>query len=276
MLPDVTAFDAMGVRVRLGGASAVEAAGVRDLFHEWERAFSRFRPDSELSRINRHAHEVVVVSPLFARVTRVALRAAAATAGRVDPTLGAAIEAAGYDRDSSLLPDDAPAPGRPQPGCWRRLRLDGCLLYRPRGVRIDLNCVVKGMAVDAALALIAGNGYVCAGGDIAVRGSLDVSLPGGGAVAVHSSGLATSGSSRRRWMRGGDVQHHLLDPHTGRPARSCWSDVTVAAADCTTADIAAKTAFLLSDEGPGWIEEQGLAARFLAESGEVVDVALAG
>jgi thiamine biosynthesis lipoprotein len=276
MLPEVTDFDAMGVRVRVGGATALEAAAVRDLFEEWERAFSRFRPDSELSRINRHAHEVVVVSPLFARVTRVALQAAAATVGRVDPTLGGAIEAAGYDRDISLLPDDAPAARPSQPGCWQRLRLDGCLLYRPRGVLIDLNCVVKAMAVDAALELLAGNGYASAGGDLAVRGTLDVELPGGGAVAVHSSGVATSGSSRKRWMRGGAVQHHLLDPRTGRPARSLWSDVTVAAADCTIADVAAKTAFLLSGEGPGWIEEQGLAARFLAEDGEIVDVALAG
>jgi FAD:protein FMN transferase len=276
MPPDVTEFDAMGVRVRIGGATAVEAAAARDLFEEWEQTFSRFRPGSELGRINRHAHETVVVSPLFARVTRVALRAAAATTGRVDPTLGAAIEAAGYDRDIALLPDDAPAAEPPQPGCWKRLRLDGCLLYRPRGVLLDLNCVVKAMAVDEALSLLAGKGYVSAGGDLAVRGSLDVALPGGGAVAVHSSGVATSGSSRRRWMRGGEKHHHLLDPSTGRPASSRWSDVTVAAADCTTADVAVKTAFLLSDEGPGWIEEQGLAARFLAEGGEVVDVALAG
>jgi thiamine biosynthesis lipoprotein len=275
MHPDVTEFEAMGVRVRVGGATAAEASAVRGLFEEWEQAFSRFRQDSELSRINRHAYEVVVVSPLFARVTRVALRAAASTAGRVDPTLGAAIEAAGYDRDFSLLQHDAPAARSPQRGCWQRLRLDGCLLYRPRGVLLDLNCVVKAMAVDAALDLLAGDGFVSAGGDLAVRGSLDVGLPGGGSVAVHSSGVATSGSSRRRWMRGGDVQHHLLDPATGRPARSRWTDVTVAAADCTTADVAAKTAYLLSSEGPAWIEEQGLAARFLAGTGEIVDVALA-
>ena len=122
---ELTEFDAMGVRVRVGGATAAEAAAVRDLFEEWEQAFSRFRPGSELSRVNRHAHEVVVVSPLFAHVTRVALRAAASTAGRVDPTLGAAIEAAGYDRDFPALPGDAPLAAPAQPGCWRRLRLDG-------------------------------------------------------------------------------------------------------------------------------------------------------
>jgi FAD:protein FMN transferase len=275
MRPEVAELDAMGVRVRVGGATPAEVAAVRQLFEEWEQAFSRFRPASELSRVNFHAHEVVVVSPLFAGVLRVALRAAAATGGRVDPTLGAAIEVAGYDRDFSELPGDAGEAGAAPAGCWQRLRLDGQLLHRPRGVLLDLNCVVKAMAVDAALELLAGEGFVSAGGDIAVRGDLDVGLPGGGAVAVHSSGLATSGSSRRRWLRGGEVQHHLLDPRTGRPARSRWSDVTVSAASCTVADVAAKTAFLLSDDGPAWIEEQGLAARFLAEDGELLDVALA-
>ena len=109
-----------------------------------------------------------------------------------------------------------------------------------------------------------------AGGDVAVRGALDVEVPGGGSVRVTDSGLATSGSSRRRWVRGGAPQHHLLDPRTGRPARSRWSDVTVCAATCAAADVAAKTAFLLSDDGPGWIEERTLAAQFLAESGELV------
>src|SRR5262249_31700163 len=139
---ELSKFDAMGVRVRLGGATDAEAVAVRDLFEEWEQAFSRIRPESELSCINHHAHAVVMGSPLFARGARVALRAAAATAGRVDPTLGSAIEAAGYDRDFSLLSDDAPAARPGQPGCWRRLRLDGRLLYRPRGVLLDLNCVV--------------------------------------------------------------------------------------------------------------------------------------
>src|SRR5213078_1176732 len=77
----------------------------------WDRVFSRFRPESELCRVNRDPAKVVVLSRLFAHAARVALGAAAATEGLVDPTLGLAIEAAGYDRDSAELRDDRPLAG---------------------------------------------------------------------------------------------------------------------------------------------------------------------
>src|SRR5207237_546617 len=107
--------------------------------------------ESELSRLNRDASEVVVISRLFAHAVRTALSAAAATDGLVDPTLGAAVEAAGYDRDFSMLGDDERPPGSPTPGKWRSLRLSGRLLSRPPGTALDLNGVVKSLAVDAAL-----------------------------------------------------------------------------------------------------------------------------
>jgi thiamine biosynthesis lipoprotein len=71
-------------------------------------------------------------------------------------------------------------------------------------------------------------------------------------------------------MRGGVVQHHLIDPRTGRPARSRWDEVTVAAASCLAADVAAKAAFLVSDDGPCWLDERGLPGRFVAHT-EVVE-----
>ena len=67
----------------------------------------------------------------------------------------------------------------------------------------------------------------------------------------------------RQWLRGGAVQHHLVDPRTGRPAVSRWSEVTVVGPTCLAADVAAKAAFLLSDDGPDWLDEHGLAGRFL-------------
>jgi thiamine biosynthesis lipoprotein len=87
-------------------------------------------------------------------------------------------------------------------------------------------------------------------------------------VRVEEGGVATSGTTHRRWVRGGAVQHHLIDPRTGRPASSRWTEVTVVAATCLDADVMAKAAFLLSDDGPGWLDERGLAGRFLA--GDVV------
>lgn len=261
-------FRAMDVEVIAGGAAAAHAGAIEALFAERERVFSRFRPHSELALVNATRLPLVVVSPLFARTLRAALDAAAATDGLVDPTLGAALEAAGYDRDfARVVPDESPA-GPAAPGRRRSVRVAGRLVARPPRVRLDLNGVVKALAVDDALALVDEPGFVSAGGDVAVRGGAVVGLPHGGSVRLENGAVATSGTTHRRWLRGGAVQHHLIDPRSGRPARSRWTEVTVAAATCLDADVAAKAAFLLSDDGPGWLDERGLAGRFLA--GDVV------
>jgi thiamine biosynthesis lipoprotein len=261
----------MGVEVVIGGASDDELEAIRLLFDGWDRVFSRFRPESELSRVNRDRSEVLVVSRLFASALRVALSAAVTTNGLVDPTLGAAIEAAGYDRDFEQLADDARAPGPAAPGRWGEVRLTGRFLSRPPGLALDLNGVVKGLGVDAALDELSGPGFVAAGGDVAARGGAVVGLSGGASLRLVDGGIATSGSAKRRWHRGGTVQHHLLDPRTGRPARSRWLEVTVAAGSCVAADVAAKAAFLLSDDGPAWLEERGLPGRFVGSDGVVVN-----
>jgi thiamine biosynthesis lipoprotein len=261
----------MGVDVVVLGAAGPELGAIRRLFAEWDRVFSRFRTDSELTRVNRCADEVVVVSPLFAQVLGVSLAAARATGGLVDPTLGCALVAAGYDRDFPLLRPDPAPPGRAVPGAWRSIRLAGRVLRRPRGLQLDLNGVVKALVVDEALRLVAGPGLVAAGGDVATRQAADVGLPGGCSIRLRSGGLATSGRSRRRWLRGGRVQHHLIDAATGRPSTSRWTDVTVAAETCLAADVAAKAAFLLSLDGPAWLDAQGLPGRFVHAGGAVVN-----
>jgi thiamine biosynthesis lipoprotein len=260
-------FEAMGVTVEVGGADGSTFERIRALFSAREAVFSRFRSDSELSRINRHKSPVVEVTPTFARAVSVALAAAEQTRGLVDPTLGAALEAAGYDRDfADLRPTDRPL-GPARPGSWRSLLIVGQILFRTAGTKLDLNGVVKSMAVDDAVALLPGDGYVSAGGDLATRGDVVVRLPAGGFVALHGGGVATSGSSSWNWLRSGKLQHHLIDPRTGRPARSCWTDVTVAAGSCLAADVAARAAFLLSEEGPRWLDERRLAGAFVAPAG---------
>ena len=165
----------------------------------------------------------MIVSPLLATALDDALRAAAATNGLFDPTIAAALEAAGYDRTFAEI---EPGPGGdPLPaGRWREIRLSGLLVRRPAGLRLDLNGVVKGRAVDDALALLEGDGFVSAGGDLATRGELVVALPGGGTVTLHSGALATSGVTTRAWDRAdGSRAHHLIDPATGAPADVRWA-----------------------------------------------------
>jgi thiamine biosynthesis lipoprotein len=258
-------FSSMGCDVVVGGSTPRELVAIEELFRRYDAVFSRFRPASELNAVNAAAGRVVAVSPLFARVLRVALDAAAGTNGLVDPTLGAQLEAAGYDRDFPLVPDAGPPLcTNVSGGRWRAVRAAGRAVRVPACVRLDLNGVVKSLAVDDALALLSGPGWVSAGGDLATRRPITVELPRGGSVALIAGGLATSGSARRAWRRGGRRMHHLIDPRTGRPAETPWEQVTVCGASCLAADVAAKAAFLA---GPAWLDDRGLPGRFVGRDG---------
>ena len=267
--PPVHRFAAMDCEIVVGGASESERRSIERLFAERNGMFSRFVAGSELNRVNAAAGAPVRVSAAFASMLELALAAAEESGGLVDPTLGSALAAAGYDVDFDSVRDDGrPAEQGPR-GCRRSVRLVGTYVLAPTGSVLDLNGVVKGKTVDDALALLSGEGFVSAGGDLATRGGTIVAVPGGGTVRLVRGALATSGSDRRRWLRGGRVQHHLIDPSTGRPSASPWRQVTVCAATCLGADVAAKVAFLLGDSGPDWLDEAGIPGSFLAQDGGV-------
>jgi FAD:protein FMN transferase len=227
-------------RLRSMGCEAVVAGGdpgaVAAVLERWEETFSLYRPDSELSRVNRSPARVLAVSTLFARALQVSLDVAAGTDELVEPTLGRGLD---------------------------RVRLAGRMLMRPPGVALDLNGVVKALAVDDAVSRLRGPGFVSVGGDLAVSGPTDVALPAGGAIRVVTGGLATSGTASRG--------SHLVDPRTGRASESCWEQVTASGATCLAADVAAKVGFLLGDRGPDWLDERGVAGRFVGHDGEVVE-----
>jgi len=263
----MTAFRSMGCEVVV--PSGLSAGAVRRLFDDRDRRFSRFIESSELNRVNDSPQGVTVVSEELASMLSLALDAARATDGLVSPTVGGAVLAAGYDRDFPLIPPDGDQVEPAAVPALNSIKLDGRILLRTRPVTLDLNGVVKGRTVDDALALL-GDGWVSAGGDLATAQPIVVGLPGGDTVLVDRGGLATSSVSKRSWLRGGERQHHLIDPATGAPARTRWSDVTVAAPTCLEADIAAKAALLLGDEGPSWLDRRGLAGRFVDQDGCVV------
>jgi thiamine biosynthesis lipoprotein ApbE len=265
-----------------------------------DAACSRFRPDSEIAALDR-APRVrgrtgpVTVSPLLAEALAVALRAAAITGGDVDPTVGGAMSAIGYDRDFALVRRGGPPVKltvRSIPG-WREIEFNeqARRLSLPAGVRLDLGATAKAWAADRAAGRIAGaqgcGVLVNLGGDIAVAGEglaggwrirvQDVTgrpedVPEGpsAVLTIRSGGLATSSTAARRWRRGGDVLHHILDPRSGLPAAPVWRTVSVAAGTCTDANIASTAAIIRGEAAPAWLAGLGLAARLVAESGAVL------
>lgn len=232
-------FRAMGTDVELLGDGGFAPA--EDLFRRLEALLTRFRDDSELSRLNHDG--AIEASPDFVRVVELALDARERTDGRFDPTVHDAVVAAGYDRTFAELVDGelgAPAPG------GGAVHVRGARIELADGVRLDLGGIAKGYAAERAAEILGVHGpcLVNAGGDIAVRGGAwpvgveDVTLE------LAQGGLATSGRDRRRWQRGGREQHHLIDPRTGAPARTPFLRVTVVAEDAVEAEVQAKNVFL--------------------------------
>ena len=92
-------------------------------------------------------------------------------------------------------------------------------------------------------------------------------------IAIRDGGLATSSTAARRWQRGGDVLHHILDPRTGLPAEPVWRTVSVAAGSCADANAASTAAVIRGHRAPGWLAQLGLPARLVDTTGAVFTVA---
>ncbi len=183
--------------------------------------------------------------------------------------------------------------GRSVPG-WREVHLDGHRLTMPAGIQLDLGATAKAWAADRSAARI-GQRFGCGvlvslGGDIAVAGPVpetgwrvrvqDVTgspdePPVGpyALIAIRDGGLATSSTTARRWQRGGDVLHHILDPRTGWPAEAVWRTVSVAASTCVDANTASTAAVIRGRDALGWLASLGLPARLVDSTGVVFTVA---
>lgn len=160
----------------------------------------------------------------------------------------------------------------------------------PRGIALDLGATAKAWAADRGARAVheaARCGVlVSLGGDLATAGP----APAGGwrihvtddhrsgpdapgqTVSIVSGGLATSSTAVRRWRRGAATAHHIIDPCTGAPVQGPWRTVSVAAADCTDANIASTAALVRGARAPGWLRQIGLPARLVAHDGEVLTV----
>ncbi len=304
-------LDAIGTRVRVvvWPAALLECAlaTVEEELDRLDREASRFRTDSEISRLqakNRDGASVFLVSSGLADLIGVALAAARFSGGLVDPTLGGAVAALGYDRDFSLVAgaegtaekdeaeqDDSaqPLPGGPT-GAWWRVELSGRLLRLPPKVALDLGATAKARGSDRAAAeafAACGRGgglLVSLGGDIATAGEPPA---GGWPIAVSESpdgsdapglsktqvvrlaagGIATSSTLLRRWRHGGRTVHHIVDPRTGQPADGPWRTATVAAPTCAEANAASTAALVAGDGALELLESTGLPARLVGTDG---------
>jgi thiamine biosynthesis lipoprotein ApbE len=264
------------VRDPAGLAAARQA--VEETINEVDLAASRFRDDSELRRLTPGAW--TSISPVFHLYLKTALAAAAQTDGLVDPTVGRSLIDLGYDRTFRLVTADGPAltvATRPAPG-WTTVQLEEDRVLVPEGTHLDLGATAKGLAADLAAeraVAVAGPVLVSLGGDIAVAGEApddgwpvlvtdtadpDATDATGQVVLMSVGGLATSGTAARRWQRGGQLIHHLIDPRSGAPTSGPWRTVSVVARSCVDANVASTAAMVLGAEATTWLRDRSLSA----------------
>ncbi|MBV9414352.1 MAG: FAD:protein FMN transferase [Solirubrobacterales bacterium] len=284
-------------------------AAVERTVAEFDVACSRFRADSELTALNASAGKAVQVGPVLLEAVSAALRAARLTEGDVDPTVGGALIALGYDRDFAEVSSGAvsrPAVSRAAssrravsrplasiPG-WRTVHVDAdeSTIRTASGVILDLGATAKALAADRAAAAAldaAGCGVLVSfGGDLAIAGvapeegwrvrvtddhRAGVDAPGQW-ILLHSGGLATSSTAVRRWWTAsGIAAHHLVDPATARPVDSVWRTVSVAADSCLDANIASTAAVVRGEAAVPWLEQIGLPSRLVRDDLTVRHVA---
>ncbi len=311
--PAIAEWEALGSNAVL---VVTDAAALQDAIAILEReldaidcACSRFREDSDLARVNARAGRFVEVHPLLIEAVDVALRAARLTDGDVDPTVGVALELAGYDRDWRLIENTdtwtmAPSTSPPSKpfaaqqvrararAGWRTIEIDRerRTIRIPSAMKLDLGATAKALAADRASfaiyeALQCGT-LVSLGGDISTAGAAPASgwqvhvtddhragpdAPGQ-RIVIEGGGLATSSTVARRWRKDGKEMHHIIDPASAMPASSPWRTVSVAAASCVDANIASTAALLRGDRAPAWLSDLGLPARLVSHQGEVLAI----
>ncbi len=266
-------FRAMGTDIELIGVGVTgdqHAAGLQTaqrLAEKWEATFSRFRPESELSRLNAKGGSPRAVSgDLFWMIERAA-DAYHRTGGRFDPTILPALIANGYDRDIDLVksgntansvPLAGPAPGMD----GIELDPESLSITLPPGVQLDLGGIAKGAYVDrVSLALMTWpGGCINAGGDLRVWGEppdgdhwiigIEHPLLQNEDIATielrdpRACAVATSAVNRRRWNTDSGQRHHLIDPHTGESAIETIVSCTAFAGSAVEAEVATKSLFV--------------------------------
>ena len=252
---------------------------VPEWFDVWEQSLSRFRQDSELSKLNQSMGMMQTVSPVLWDVFLLSLEVAGRSSGLINPLVLDALLQAGYSQSfEKMKPSDNgnhSTPRSPIP------TVDGLhwdassrAIQLAPNTHLDFGGIAKGWAAQTAMnkLKIYAPSLVDAGGDIAISGwradgkpwliaIADPRQPGEqlGMLQVGRCGIATSGTDYRRWKTGSDWQHHIIDPRSGKPAETDVLSVTAVAPTVIEAEMAAKVVLISgSQHGLEWLDKQPL------------------
>ena len=272
-----------------------------DLLDHLEARWSRFLPDSDITRLNLADGRPVLVDPATITLLTAMADAWHATERRFDPCTLQALLAAGYrssiDDPSrvTLLPSGGVRLTGEHDGHGSRrptldhieIDADSCIVHLPAGLSVDAGGIGKGLAADLAVADALRSGaegaLVSIGGDISIAGRppdggwvVAIEHPAlergtVGSVAVPGGGVATSSTRSRRWQRFGLARHHVIDPWTGAPSTTDLSSVTVLARSGWLAEVHATAAILAgSSQAVEYLDRHELSGLAVADDDRVL------
>jgi thiamine biosynthesis lipoprotein len=235
-------------------AHAAATAGFAEI-RRLEELLSTWISSSELSRVNASAGiKPIYVSTDTLAVVHRAMQAAEMTDGGFNIAIGPAVEAWSVI-DGQRIPAESELDALRPLVDLQAVHVDvreQTIYLDKAGMRIDVGGIGKGYAADQAVEALrragAIAGVVALSGDIKTFGR----MPGGkkfpvgiqhprkdGSVLawidLEDEAISTAGDYERFFERDGVRYHHILDPRTLQPARSCQS-VTVVAREGIWAD----------------------------------------
>jgi thiamine biosynthesis lipoprotein len=266
--PTLWQWRATGTEWRIyhsGGVDAETAQEAANAVERDEALWSRFRGESDVSRINRAAGCAVRVDAETVTLVSAACWWNSESGGLFDPLIGRSLHQWGYKssfRQGMPGPSTSPAAGISASGC-PTIDTRRNTISIPHGTMLDLGGIAKSwiavrvaslldrLCDDPSLLVDAGGDLVAARGDhlVAVDDSAETKAPIAYARLPQGWGAATSAWQRRAWQTGdGRTAHHLIDPETGAPG--VHSHATVLAANPVAADVLATLLALRPSAAP--------------------------
>jgi thiamine biosynthesis lipoprotein len=257
----------------------------RQFIEQSEQRFTRFSETSELAQLNRSAGAWFHASDAMFRVIQQAHRLSIETDGLFNPAILPALIQAGYDRSMDELKNGSPQVESPrvvEKHDFRLIQLDTATksVLLPQGMQVDLGGIAKGWIAEQAawqLASVSSACAVSAGGDMFL-----IELPQGETIwdiglenplepdqdlallHVLPGAVATSSITKRQWQRHGQLQHHLIDPRSGKPAQTEWLSVTVWAGQAAEAEVYAKALLIAGPQSADSLFKNQTSKAYLA------------
>lgn len=243
-----------------------------------EQKYSRYRSDSMLSQLNRHAGHWQQIDNETAALLQFANSCYTLSDGLFDISSGILRRAWQFDGSGNIANQQQIDTLLPFIG-WHKVTLETLQLFLPEGMELDLGGIAKEYAVDKVLQLLCSqfapdavpSMVVNFGGDMACSrprddGSLwrigienpSLADQAISAVGISQGALATSGDSRRFLLKDGIRYSHILNPKTGWPVTDAPRSVTVAAPNCLLAGLLATTALLQGTNAEAFLKAQRL------------------